>query len=796
MNPHTKTSDTSGGKRKKFWRAIKIALLIIVAFIVLALIFVGEIAEYYIEKNDMKYIGRRVELADLDVNILFGTVRIDGLHLYEANGTDDFIAVRGVFADIKPWQLVKKKLIVEEAGIDRLIANISHTNSKFNYDDLLDRFTRADSTAKPETTDTLAQISWDWDLFDIHVDSCRVNYSNKVLETTITVDPFNLFSPRISSSLDTFSLRSDLGFIRGGTIDLNVLTDLAKERYALDLEMQDVAIRYLYHYLRDYLNIEDFGGVLTLDVEADGSIREVQDVVVTSVLEIEDLHVIDMDPDTVFAIDNFRIDIRQADHKNDIYLIDHILVDGPYLKFELYPEGDNLSRLPKFEIAGDTVESVDDFSLPGREYFNVFVYLADYANLLVESYAQSDYKIDSILLRNGRIRYRDHTLNQSARFDLDNISLTALSFDTDANRARFEVSSDINKVGHFDALWAFDPKNVLEMELEMTTTNFIVSSVSPYSFYHTAYPFTHGDALYEGTLDIHDRQIQSENRLFIEDIQVGKKGFGDPPVRLPVRLAVSILRDVDGNIDLEVPVTGDLDDPKFKYWKAVWQVLVNNLEKLVTAPYRLFATMFSVDEDDLREIPWLFGQTGLEKEQRKRGQSIAKVLAAKPELALMYTPVNNLAMESEYLAVFESKSRFYRQEILKKPGVTLTSADTAEIASIANRDSTFYSFLRSKTGADDLASTQEMSIMLVGKDTVYNNVAARQSMRQEAFIQLMTADHQIAPTRIQFVPADSLDTPPDTFNLSGPYFLLRYGLDESQDSALIQQPVGSDLQDN
>ena len=128
--------------------------------------------------------------------------------------------------------------------------------------------------------------------------------------------------------------------------------------------------------------------------------------------------------------------------------MDRILIDKPYINFQLYPEGDNLTSLLKYEIPENTSEA-QEISLPGREYFNVFVYLADYAQLIVDQYAQSDYQVDTISISNGRIYYADYTLNEPAEFLLENISMHADRFNTEMNRTTFTIHSDINKVGQF-----------------------------------------------------------------------------------------------------------------------------------------------------------------------------------------------------------------------------------------------------------------------------------------------------------------------------------------------------------
>ena len=187
--------------------------------------------------------------------------------------------------------------------------------------------------------------------------------------------------------------------------------------------------------------------------------------------------------------------------------------------------------------------------------------------------------------------------------------MLATNFDTRNEFVTFNMSSRVNKSGRFAAEWKFDPKDVMEMELDYEIHNFLISDISPYSFHNTAYPLFHGDMVYTGFIDIHNREIVSENHLHIEDIEAGKKVFDNPPYKIPVRLAVALLRDMHGDIDLDIKVRGNVDDPKFNYWGLLGQVLKNLLVKAVTAPFRLLARAFKVDEESLKGINWLYGQS-------------------------------------------------------------------------------------------------------------------------------------------------------------------------------------------
>jgi len=753
-------------------------LLFLLIVITLALIFCGEIVEWAVEKKDVDITGREINLDDVYVNILAGVAHIQGLTFYEPDGVTEFITAEGITADIRPWNLFKKRIDVESVRLDRLMLNVSHTYREFNYDDLIERFMVDNDTMTAR--EEREPFGWGWSAANFHIDSCRMNYQNLVLESEITMVPFNLHIPWISSELDTFSMHSDLAFIKGGKVNLDIFTDPRTMRYDLDLDIERVPIDYLYLYLRDYLEVADFGGYINADVHATGSIRDLEDIVVTGTVGAEKLRLLDTDLDTVFALKESIIELDYFNNSVDSFDLGSVLVYSPYIRFEMYPEGDNITELIAFEYeeADSTIQGTS-VSLPGREYFNVFVYIADYVSYAVHKYQNSSYRIDSVGIFDGRINFSDYTLDQDATFLLTNATLTGAGLSTANDRVSFDIGSDINKVGRFDAEWSFNPRDVLEMELEMVTKDFLVSFVSPYSFEYTAYPFTYGDALFEGTVKIQNRQISSSNHLFVEDMEVGRKGFADPPIKLPIRFAVSILKDLDGNIDLDVPVKGDIDDPKFVYWPAVFKVLKQTLVKIVSAPYRLFAGMFKVDEDDLKFIRWVYGQDVAEKDQIKRARSIAKVLNGKPELALTYTPVDNIEKEVDYIAMFAAKEQYYRDEVIDDLRSPLTGKDTIAIGQIAATDSLFYDYLKAQMPEEKLLSANEMARLIVGADSLHADVKQRIIKRDSIFRNLMLAGHEITPERIIRVPFDSIETKPDTFNLVGPVYFLGFKLDET-----------------
>jgi hypothetical protein len=121
----------------------------------------------------------------------------------------------------------------------------------------------------------------------------------------------------------------------------------------------------------------------------------------------------------------------------------------------------------------------------------------------------------------------------------------------------------------------------------------------------------------------------------IEQLEFGDKTESKDAVSLPFKLAVALLKDRNGVIDLNVPVSGSLDDPQFRIWPIIGKVLVNTLEKLVTAPFAMLGSLFSGGGGpDLQFVDFHPGSAALDAAAGERLKSIAKALAERPQLKL------------------------------------------------------------------------------------------------------------------------------------------------------------------
>jgi hypothetical protein len=149
---------------------------------------------------------------------------------------------------------------------------------------------------------------------------------------------------------------------------------------------------------------------------------------------------------------------------------------------------------------------------------------------------------------------------------------------------------------------------------------------------------------------------------------------------LPVGLAVTLLRDADGKINLDIPVTGRIDDPDFSVWRIVLQVIVNLLTKVATAPFALLGSMFGGGEE-LSYIQFDYGSSIIPEQGMKKIETLVKALKAKPALKLDIVGGVDMEMDRQGLIreQFLRKLKVQKMNDLLRKGEKVESVDQITI---------------------------------------------------------------------------------------------------------------------
>ena len=203
--------------------------------------------------------------------------------------------------------------------------------------------------------------------------------------------------------------------------------------------------------------------------------------------------------------------------------------------------------------------------------------------------------------------------------------------------ARVELDGDVNEYGAATirgALDVFDPKQLMDLELDFR--NIEMPDLTPYTVKFAGREIADGSLDVDLSWSIRDGRLEANNRMVINGLKLGDTVESPDALSLPLDLAVALLTDAGGRIDLAVPVSGDLNDPEFRYAPLVFKALGNVLGKIVTAPFRFLASLLGGDAEDadLEFVGFVAGDAALRGPEAEDLEQLAEALGQRPELLL------------------------------------------------------------------------------------------------------------------------------------------------------------------
>ncbi len=239
--------------------------------------------------------------------------------------------------------------------------------------------------------------------------------------------------------------------------------------------------------------------------------------------------------------------------------------------------------------------------------------------------------------------------------------VTGLSTDP-ATTAQVELDGKVDEFGSARVRGTIQPFRATAFtDLTLTFRNLEMTNLTPYSGKFAGRRIDSGKLSVDLEYKIKDRQLAGDNKFIVNKLRLGERVDSPDAMKLPLDLAIALLEDGNGVIDLDLPVSGSLDDPQFSYGRIIWKALVNVLTKLVTAPFRALGNLLGVSSEKLEAIDFDPGSSALSPPEQEKLKTIAEALAKRPALDLVLEPgydpeadrraLQELAMRREAVAV-------------------------------------------------------------------------------------------------------------------------------------------------
>ncbi len=193
-------------------------------------------------------------------------------------------------------------------------------------------------------------------------------------------------------------------------------------------------------------------------------------------------------------------------------------------------------------------------------------------------------------------------------------------------------------------------------DVRMSFKGVEMSSVTPYSGRFAGYKIEKGKLSADLSYHIEKRQLKADHHIVIDQLQLGEKVDSPDATKLPLKLAIALLRDRNGVIDLGLPVTGSLDDPQFKLGPLIWKVVVNLLTKAATAPFALLGRLFGGGEE-MNLIDFKPGSATLEPAGQEKVTALLKAMKERPSLEVDVPMAFSPDLDRPVLAKRELRSK-------------------------------------------------------------------------------------------------------------------------------------------
>jgi uncharacterized protein involved in outer membrane biogenesis len=209
-----------------------------------------------------------------------------------------------------------------------------------------------------------------------------------------------------------------------------------------------------------------------------------------------------------------------------------------------------------------------------------------------------------------------------------------------------------------------DAKNF--SELSMRFQNVEMANMTPYSGKFAGYRIDSGRLSMDLEYKIQNHQLKGDNHILVDRLTLGERVESPDAMNIPLELALALLKDSNGRIDIGLPVAGNLDDPEFSYGHLIWKALGNFLSKIVTAPFRALASLLGLNNEDLDAIHFEPGQMSVPPPEKEKLVVLAGALEKRPQLGVEIQGIYDPEKDGRFF-----QSLAVRTELAAKSGVTL-----------------------------------------------------------------------------------------------------------------------------
>ena len=488
-------------------------------------------------------------------------------------------------------------------------------------------------------------------------------------------------SLHVSADPQTFSDTSKGALSSSGSVVIAEQTVQGKAA------IEQLVLSQFQQYVSPHANVTLEQGLFNLNVEFNAAFNDATDkdnidsLNVKASTSINNLSVLDDASSPLLQWQSLNVDNIEFDHASNQLSVDNIHLQAPFARLIIdEAKQTNVSKL----IVASSDKSANSES--SSETGSATTSKASNANVPAGTTAEPSQAnelaiaVDTISIENGKAYFADHSLTPKFASAIESLNGKVLGIDSrSTSPANVDITGKIDNYAPVKLAGTIHPlKDDIDLDLDFSVKGAELTSVNPYSGTYMGYYIDKGLLSLAVQYKLNGKALEGKNHVVIDQLTLGKKSNSDQALSLPLGLAIALLEDRNGVIDLGLDVSGDIDSPDFSFGSIILNAIGNIITKAVTAPFSLLANLVG-SNDELDNVEFGFGEHSLNEDAQEKLNTLAKALKKRPGLRVNIEGTVNAMSDASELA-----QRQLNTTLLTRSGYADASATTGNVSTNEN----------------------------------------------------------------------------------------------------------------
>ena len=392
------------------------------------------------------------------------------------------------------------------------------------------------------------------------------------------------------------------------------------------IKLNDTNLPKYFAYAKPFLEASLASGQMS----ADAQLHYAKDIKADAKVSIKDIRLNGKKTEKLIAFKSLDLE-KISFAKNDL-AISGVSLNSPFIKA-------HLSKERKFNLSQIVKEDKNKAKTEAKPESKKAVSKKD---------DELKFSVKNFSLKNGEVDFSDASLFMPFATTISKLNGKLTDIDK-KHPSSGEFQGVVGKNGFAQItakLFPFELKQNTDIKLDFKDID--LTNITPYSGQFVGYKIKKGKLNLNLNYSVTDSKLNGSNFINFDSLTLGEKVESKDAVNLPLSLAISILSDQNNQINIDLPVEGNLDDPDFKYGGVIWAAVKKLFADITLAPFRFLGNALGLGSKDLSSIDFLAGSSELISSEVPKIADFIKLTGSKPKMKLSITPTYSKLDESFY----------------------------------------------------------------------------------------------------------------------------------------------------